>query len=84
MIVPEWLTRRDANLTLAPDGRTWLVMVSGTPQYKLVPTPADGKHGYAIVQTNNGRRIDQGKASFASNTDALNDGLVMLQKALGW
>ena len=84
MIVPEWLTCRDANLTLAPDGRTWLVMMSGTPHYKLVPTPASGQYGYAVVQTNNGKRIDAGKASFASNTDALNDGLATLQKTLGW
>ena len=84
MTVPDWLTRHDANLQLAPDGRTWLVLIAGTPQYKLVPTPADGQYGYAVVQTNNGKRLDAGQSSFASTMEALDDGLTVLQKKLGW
>ena len=40
---PDWLTQRNGGLRLAPDGRTYLFLLNDTPQYKLTPTPADGK-----------------------------------------
>lgn len=80
---PEWLTRRDASLRRGTQPTVYLVLVSGTPQYRLFVTPVSGKFGCAVTQTNNGRRLDAGGVA-ATHDDALRLGLGDLQKALGW
>jgi hypothetical protein len=81
--VPEWLKARDGDLRRAPDGRTWLVLLNGTPQYKLTPTPAGGKYTCDVLQTVNQKRVDKGQI-YASHDDAVNGGLDELRAALGW
>ncbi|MFO0807284.1 MAG: hypothetical protein U0746_01535 [Gemmataceae bacterium] len=83
MTAPDWLTTRDGELRLAPNRRTWLVLLSGTPQYKLTPTPAGGKHTCEVLQAVNQKRIDKGQY-YATSDDALRGGLDELRIALGW
>jgi hypothetical protein len=79
---PEWLARRGGEVrqsTLGP----WVVYFDRQPQYVLTPVPVAGKHGCQVVQSINGRRLDDG-SSFASAEDAVWGGLEDLRKALGW
>jgi hypothetical protein len=83
MAPPDWLSRRNGALRLASDGRTWVLYFDGAPQYKLVPTPADGRFSCVLAQMDNGKRIDKG-ALCASADDALRGGLDELRAFLGW
>jgi hypothetical protein len=83
MTPPDWLTRHDGDLRLASDGRTWLVYFDGAPQYKLIPTPADGRFCCVIAQMDNGKRIDKG-ATYPTAVEALRGGLEELRVFLGW
>jgi len=80
---PDWLARHDGGLRLAPDGRTWLVLFNGGPQYKVTPMPAAGRHIGMIVQTVNSRRIDQG-TTYATAEETVRGGLEELRNHLGW
>jgi hypothetical protein len=80
---PDWLVRRDGGLLLDPDGRTWLVMLGGSPQYKLMPVPAAGRFTCHVVQAVNGMRLDKGQ-TYATAEDAVRGGLEALRTALGW
>ncbi len=80
---PEWLTKRGCELRASRDGQAWVVYLKGEPQYTLVPTPAEGRYGCQVTQTNNGKRLDSG-AVFPSLEDAVRGGLEDLRKALGW
>jgi hypothetical protein len=83
MTPPEWLTRHDGTLRHGSDGRTWFVYFDGEPHYKLVPSPADGRHTCQILQTANGRRLDKGTI-FSTGDEAVHGGLEELRVYLGW
>jgi len=81
--VPEWLTKHGGGLKLSSDGRTWLVLIGGKPNYKLVPVPVNGKYGCNVVQTINGRQVAC-KAVAATGEEALCGALEELRQSLGW
>jgi hypothetical protein len=83
MNVPDWLTKRDGAIKSGLSASTWLVLIDGHPQYRLVATPAAGKFICAITQTNNGRRLE-GTNTWASTGEALQGGLEELRSKLGW
>lgn len=83
MNAPEWLTKRGGTLRLHTDGESWAVVLNGEPQYYLAPRPAAGKVGCRVMQTNNGKRLDDNK-TFATRDEALQGGLEALRHALGW
>lgn len=83
MNAPEWLSTRGGQLEFMSDRATCLVLLNGTPQYKLIATPADGKHSCAVMQTVNGKRSDP-KEIFATEAEALRGGLESLRAKLGW
>jgi len=83
MTTPDWLARHGGELRLAPDRRTWLVVFDGAPQYKLTPSPAAGRSSCMIVQTVNGKRIDNDQ-TYATPEEALGSGLEELRALLGW
>jgi hypothetical protein len=80
---PDWLAARDGALARGYDGRTWLVMLGGSPQYKLTPAPAAGRFGCHVAQTVNGRRLDKAE-TYPTTEDAVRGGLDVLRGALGW
>jgi hypothetical protein len=80
---PEWLSKRGGNFRPATVNGTWLVLIAGEPQYRLVPVPVDGKFGCQVTQTVNGKRLDQGTV-FETRDEALRGGLNDLRNALGW
>lgn len=80
---PEWLTRHDGSLRPNYDGRSWLVVFEGGPQYQLIPIPAAGKHNCQVLQTINGKHLESG-GTYPSVVEALAGGLEDLRKALGW
>ena len=79
----EWLSKHGGELRQATVPDTWLVLLGGQPQYRLVPVPAAGKFSCQVTQTNNGKRLDRG-AIFPTEEDALRGGLEDLRKNLGW
>ena len=83
MNAPEWLTKRGGTLRSHSDGESGAVVLNGSPLYLLTPAPAAGKHGCRVTQTNNGKRLDNGK-TFATRDEALQGGLEALRHALGW
>jgi hypothetical protein len=80
---PAWLVERGGILKLASDNVTWFVLVGGQPNYSLSPIPVQGKIGCAIRQTINGRRIPS-SATFATEAEAIRNGLEDLRAELGW
>ena len=83
MTPPDWLTRHDGQLRLAPGGRTWLVFFDDAPHYQLVPSPANGRYTCGITQTENGKRIDK-ETTYPTADEALRGGLEELRSFLGW
>ncbi len=84
MTVPDWLRSRGGLLKAGVRPETTLVMLEGHPQYKLEVRPAVGKFACAVSQTNNGRRLDDPKATYGDAASALAGGLEQLRNALGW
>jgi hypothetical protein len=80
---PDWLAKRGGELQQAPDGHTWCVLLNGSQQYKLSPSPAAGKFTCMILQTVNGKRLDKG-TTYPTAADAVRGGLEELRAALGW
>ena len=80
---PDWLQSRGCCLVPDYDGRTWLVLINETPQYKLTPVPAAGRFMCQAVQTVNGKRLDKG-TMFATAEAAVNGCLDELRSFLGW
>ena len=80
---PEWLTRHGGSLKPASDGSTCYVMLNGQPLYAVVPVPVAGKFGCTIIQTNNGKRIENNTTA-GSAEEALRLGLEELRNSLGW
>ena len=80
---PDWLAKRGGTLQPSTQAGIWLVVLDGSPQYRLVPVPAGGKHSCQVTQTVNGRRLE-GSRTYPSVEDAIRSGLEDLRKALGW
>jgi hypothetical protein len=80
---PDWLQTRGGRLLPGYDGRTSLVLINDTPQYKLTPVPAAGRFACQIMQTVNGKRLEKGP-TFATAEEAVNGGLQELRQSLGW
>jgi hypothetical protein len=83
LTTPDWLARHGCSLGAGGDGQSYLVLLGREPQYLLMPVPADGKFGCAVMQTNSGKRLDGG-ATYPTVEEALRGGLEDLRKALGW
>ncbi|HJZ94070.1 MAG TPA: hypothetical protein VKE40_24565 [Gemmataceae bacterium] len=83
MTAPDWLTARNGGLTKGLTDRTWLVTIAGEPQYRLDLLPAKGQYTCSVIQTNNGRRLDDGKV-YPKPEAALTGGLEELRAKLGW
>jgi hypothetical protein len=81
---PDWLAQRDGRLQQAPDRQTWFVLIGNDAKYRLTPLPAAGRHACAVADTVNGRRLDQGTATYDTEDAALRGGLEELRAALGW
>ena len=79
----EWLKLHDARVEVGSVVGARFVLIGGAPQYKLLATPADGKFGCAVMQTVNGKRLDKGEI-YPSHDEAIQGGLEVLRKALGW
>jgi hypothetical protein len=79
---PDWLKLHNGELHRGVNGST-LVLLGGTPQYRLEVRPAKGKFTCLVVQSNNGRRVDKG-VEYADAPAALAGGLDELRQALGW
>ncbi len=80
---PDWLADHDAVLRSGVGQGAWLVVVGGRPLYRLVAAPAKNQFACAVVQLNNGKRLDKGGTS-ATPEAALQGGLDDLRAALGW
>lgn len=80
---PEWLQQRDGTVRPAADSDAWFVLIDAEPQYRLTPVPARGRFTCVIVQTINGKRLDEG-TPYATPDEALRGGLEELREALGW
>jgi len=82
-IVPEWLKHRDGALKPGIRESVVLVMLGGQPQYRLECRPAVGKYACDVLQTVNGKRLDDG-TTYATEAAALTGGLEQLRGKLGW
>ena len=83
MTAPDWLTTRDCKLAPGISERTMLVTVSGRPAWRLDAVPAKGKFSCVVIQTTNGKRLDEGK-EYGTRELALAGGLEELRANLGW
>ena len=83
MTAPDWLTTRDGGLAQGLKEDVLLVTLNGHPQYRLDALPAKGKYTCAVVQTNNGQRLDGGK-EYPTQEAAWAGGLEELRAKLGW
>jgi len=80
--VPDWLAKRGGKLTPGGEGSVFVV-VGGDPLYRLDPVPVTGKVGCSIIETVNGRRLDDG-TTYADEPAAFAGGLDRLRGKLGW
>jgi hypothetical protein len=83
LTTPDWLVRHDGALRQTSLPKTWVVLLRGEAQYRLVTAPAGGQHACQVTQTVNGKRLESG-SKFPSEEEALRGGLEDLRKALGW
>ena len=83
MTAPDWLSARTGELTQGLSDRTLMVTVDGAPMWRLDAVPARGKFTCAVLETNSGRRLDEGKA-YPTREAALAGGLEELRAKLGW
>jgi hypothetical protein len=83
MTAPDWLTARNGGLANGINGRSLVVSMDGEPMWRLEAVPARGQFNCAIVETNSGRRLDEGKL-YPTRDAALAGGLEELQSKLGW
>ncbi len=82
--VPDWLKLHDGSLRPGLGGGTVLVMLGGQPQYRLDVRPAKGEFTCAVMQTVNGRRLDDERTTYPTPDAALAGGLEQLRNKLGW
>jgi hypothetical protein len=83
MTAPDWLMAHDGGLTNGPHGERMFVTLGGEPLWRLDVVPAKGQFSATIVQTNNGKRLDEGKICLSRDA-ALASGLEELRTKLGW
>ncbi|GIW79499.1 MAG: hypothetical protein KatS3mg105_1306 [Gemmatales bacterium] len=83
MKTPKWLADREGDLRRHPDGQSYVVYFLGEPQFLLRPIPVRGKYSCEIEKMVNGVRLDQGE-TYRSVEDALQGGLEIVRKTLGW
>jgi hypothetical protein len=83
MIEPDWLKRRDGILRQGLVENTFVVVLKGEPQYRIVASPASGKFTCFVIQTMNGKRLDQSR-SYPDAEAAIKGGLDELREKLGW
>jgi hypothetical protein len=83
MTAPDWLSARSGGLAKGLSDRTVLVTLDGEPMWRLDAVPAKGKYTCAVLQTNNGKRLDEGK-EYPTREAALAGGLEELRAKLGW
>jgi hypothetical protein len=83
MTTPDWLNIRNGELRRGLGSFTWLVLLNGSPQYRLDVVPAKGRFACAVTQTVNGKRFDPGSDQ-PTPRDALQSGLEKLRETLGW
>ena len=83
MTIPDWLQKRDGNLKAGIREEIVFVMLSNQPSYRLEVCPAQGQHICSVVQTNNGKRLDDA-TTYATVGGAMMGGLEQLRTKLGW
>jgi hypothetical protein len=83
MTAPDWLTARDGGLAKGINDRTVLVTLNGHPMWRLDAVPSKGKFTCAVLQTNSGQRMDDGK-EYPTQEAAFAGGLDELRAKLGW
>ena len=83
MTIPDWLASRNGDLAMGLSDKTLHVTLDGHPQWRLDAVPAKGHYTCAILQTNNGKRLDEGK-EYPTLEAALAGGLEELRAKLGW
>jgi hypothetical protein len=83
MTAPDWLAARRGGLANGLSDSVLLVTLDGHPQWRLDALPARGTFTVAVVQTNNGKRLDGGNA-YPTRDAALAGGLEELRARLGW
>jgi hypothetical protein len=84
MQAPEWLTKRGGALQPGYQKFVTFVTLGDAPQYKLEVRPAGPAYTCYVVQSVNGRRVDDAKASYPNPDAAVAGGLDQLRTALGW
>lgn len=84
MQAPDWLSKRGGGLTPGYQTFVTFVTLGGVPQYKLEVRPAGAAYTCYVLQSNNGRRVDDATASYPSADAARAGGLDQLRAALGW
>jgi hypothetical protein len=80
---PHWIALHGGELRRGLNERTWLILLSNTQEYEASVRPAAGKFECAVMQRNNGRRLDKGTV-YPTAEAALQGGLEELKHALGW
>jgi hypothetical protein len=83
MTAPDWLAARGGGLAPGLSDNVLLVTLDGHPQWRLEALPARGRSTCAVIQTNNGKRLDGGK-EYPTKDAALVGGLEELRAHLGW
>jgi hypothetical protein len=83
MTAPDWLSTRNGRLANGVLARSLLVTMDGHPMWRLDAVPAKGQFTCAVLQTNNGQRLDEGKA-YPTQEAAWAGGLEELRAKLGW
>jgi hypothetical protein len=84
MQVPDWLSKRDGGLQPGYQTFVTFVTLGGVPQYRLEVRPAGAAYGCSVVQSVNGRRVDDAEANYPTAAAAVAGGLDQLRAALGW
>lgn len=80
---PEWLHLHDGTLSAGLRSDTIYVVIGGKPQYRLDARPAQNQFACSVLQTVNGKRLDD-KAGYPTADAALVGGLDQLRAKLGW
>jgi hypothetical protein len=83
VVIPDWLSKREAKLDKGPDPQTWFVSFNHQIQYVLAAVPVAGKFGCTITQSINGKRVESPR-TYEKADEAINGGLEELRQCLGW
>jgi hypothetical protein len=83
MTAPDWLTARAGGLAKGLNDRTVLVTLNGHPMWRLDTVPSRGEFTCVVLQTNSGKRMDDGKG-YPTQEAAFAGGLEELRAKLGW